>query len=190
MIKWLTTGQPICLGIYMCFYAYTFFYYIYEQTGTTHALNKGYKERHGSESNTEWRIKWLISSSAEMYVYLYLSIYVHINVFMYGGVVRSTGSTHALNRDTNVITGTADIYIHLYICLIIPYLNVFIYMLRQSEWNQSCRAQHGNHACPKNQTKIGLKVLCTSKWFDFEIPLIKTTKLLVETRSCTWAKRI
>jgi len=35
-----------------------------------------------------------------------------------------------------------------------------------------------------------LKVLCTPKWNDFEFPLIKTTKLLVEPRSCTWAKRI
>jgi len=35
-----------------------------------------------------------------------------------------------------------------------------------------------------------LEVLCTPKWNDFEFSLIKTTKLVVETRSCTWAKRI
>jgi len=35
-----------------------------------------------------------------------------------------------------------------------------------------------------------LKVLCAPKWNDFEFPIIKTTKLLVETRSGTWAKRI
>jgi len=34
-----------------------------------------------------------------------------------------------------------------------------------------------------------LKVLCAPKWNDFEFPIIKTTKLLVETRSGTWAKR-
>ena len=37
---------------------------------------------------------------------------------------------------------------------------------------------------------LGLKVLCAPKWNDFEFPIIKTTKLLVETRSGTWAKRI
>ena len=38
--------------------------------------------------------------------------------------------------------------------------------------------------------RCSLKVPCAPKWFDFEIPPIKTTNLLVETRSCTWAKRI
>jgi len=38
--------------------------------------------------------------------------------------------------------------------------------------------------------QVGLKVPCAPKWFDVEFPLIKTTKLLVKTRSCTWAKRI
>jgi len=45
-----------------------------------------------------------------------------------------------------------------------------------SRWIRSCRAP--------------LKVLCAPKWNDFEFPIIKTTKLLVETRSGTWAKRI
>jgi len=44
------------------------------------------------------------------------------------------------------------------------------------------------HRRPGNDQ--GLKVLCTPKWNDFEFPVIKTTKLVVETRSCTWAKRI
>ena len=35
-----------------------------------------------------------------------------------------------------------------------------------------------------------LKVACAPKWFSCEFPLIKTTKLLVETRSGIWAKRI
>ena len=35
-----------------------------------------------------------------------------------------------------------------------------------------------------------LKVPCAPKCIDFELPIIKTTKLLVETRSCTGAKRI
>jgi len=35
-----------------------------------------------------------------------------------------------------------------------------------------------------------LEVLCAPKWFDYEFPTIKTTKLLVETRSGTWAKQI
>jgi len=30
-----------------------------------------------------------------------------------------------------------------------------------------------------------LKVPCAPKWFDSEFPIIKTTKLVVETRSCT-----
>jgi len=37
---------------------------------------------------------------------------------------------------------------------------------------------------------ITLKVPCAPKWNDFEFPIIKTTKLWVETRSGTWAKRI
>jgi len=39
-------------------------------------------------------------------------------------------------------------------------------------------------------TKRMLKVPRAPKWFDFEFPIIKTKKLLVETRSGTWAKRI
>jgi len=35
-----------------------------------------------------------------------------------------------------------------------------------------------------------LKVPCAPKWNGFEFPIIKTTKLLVETRAGTWAKRI
>ena len=35
------------------------------------------------------------------------------------------------------------------------------------------------------QVSSGLKVPCVPKRFDFEFPIIKTTKLLVETRSCT-----
>ena len=38
--------------------------------------------------------------------------------------------------------------------------------------------------------QLGLRVPCALKWNDFEFPIIKTTKLLVETRSCTWARRI
>jgi len=37
---------------------------------------------------------------------------------------------------------------------------------------------------------FGLKVPCAPKWNDFEFPIIKTTKPLVKTRSCTGAKRI
>ena len=37
---------------------------------------------------------------------------------------------------------------------------------------------------------IYLKVPCAPKWFDFEFPIIKPTNLLVETRTCTGAKRV
>jgi len=35
-----------------------------------------------------------------------------------------------------------------------------------------------------------LKVPCAPKWFDSEFSMFKTTKLLAEARSGTWAKRI
>jgi len=44
--------------------------------------------------------------------------------------------------------------------------------------------------CFINSCRAPLKVPCTPKWFDFEFPLLKTTKLWVETRSCTWTTRI
>ena len=43
---------------------------------------------------------------------------------------------------------------------------------------------------PRSIYLFGLKLPCAPKWNDFEFPIIKTTKVLVETRSGTWAKRI
>jgi len=40
----------------------------------------------------------------------------------------------------------------------------------------------------KHSQKTSLKVPFAPKWFDFELPIIKTTKLLVETRSCAWSE--
>jgi len=42
----------------------------------------------------------------------------------------------------------------------------------------------------KPSRKSGWKVPCAPKWFGFEYTIIKTTNLLVETCSGTWAKRI
>jgi len=37
----------------------------------------------------------------------------------------------------------------------------------------------------KQYIGIGLKVPCAPKRFDFELPIIKTTNIFVEIRSCT-----
>ena len=41
----------------------------------------------------------------------------------------------------------------------------------------------------KKWSVIGALCACAPKWFDFEFRINKSTKLLVETRSGTWARR-
>ena len=59
----------------------------------------------------------------------------------------------------------------------------------------TCREAHSRSSPPPRGqatcNALGLiKVPCAPKGFDFECPVIKTTKLLVETRPGTLAKRI
>jgi len=65
------------------------------------------------------------------------------------------------------LTHVSSAYIHAYS------LYLYLYM-------HTCIHTHLN----------SLKVPCTPKWFDFESPLIKTTKLWVDPRSGIWATRM
>jgi len=52
------------------------------------------------------------------------------------------------------------------------------------------RRAPGRRPALNRNTERNLKLPCAPKWFDFKFPLIKTTKLLVKTHSCKWAKQI
>jgi len=53
------------------------------------------------------------------------------------------------------------------VCLYIPTLQTTAQHLKQTDHRRR------------------VEVPCAPKWFDFEFPIIKTTKLVVETRPCT-----
>jgi len=98
---------------------------------------------------------------------------------------------------------TACIYIYILICVYIyMYIYINIYIYSNLAFLQRCnrvpsivgedrlalRRRQRTHL--RRRKQIESKVSCTPNWFEFEFPLIKTTKLWVETRLRTWAKRI
>jgi len=56
-------------------------------------------------------------------------------------------------------------------------------------FRRAVNRREGGRVNERNKT-FGLKVPYAPKWFDFEFPILQTTKLFVETCSCTWAKRV
>jgi len=86
------------------------------------------------------------------------------------------------------------IYIHIYILYLVAvvpprhHARVLGRFVAQPPVGLAVVINH--HLLKKGNVGLGLKVPCAPKWFDFESPLIKTTKPLVQTRSGTRAKRI